>query len=299
MLILIAGITGRLGAHLVASAIARNHSIRGLGRNPQSLQQDIVSSLESFVEIQSYDDISTIDRACRGVDAIICALSPIPKLTLDTQLLLLRAAEKAGVKIFVSSTWNYDWTRICHGDLEHYDPHIAFKRQAELTSPISPVYFFTGIFAEYVFSQLSFPVEDNQDGFGKKITYWGSPDTMIDWTSMHDAAEFTFEVLGMETVKQGTGGIFSFRSGATSPRELAATYEKVKGIKVELVCQGSETELEETALAARKGGNVRNYHSFLGYFIHLFTLRRSWSLQSLWECHRLQRTTLEEVVAMA
>ncbi|OQU97760.1 hypothetical protein CLAIMM_03645 [Cladophialophora immunda] len=297
MLVLIAGVTGSFGPHLIRSALARNHQVRGVGRNPKSLPQDLRNKLESFVEIESYEDAAGLRRACHGVDAVICALRPLAKITLETQLCLLRHAEDAGIKVFVASTWNYDWTRLRFGDLAHYDPDIAFKRHVEMTSSIKPVYFLTGSFAEYTYSPLVFPVLDKGDGSGKNIEYWGEPDQMYDWTSMRDAAEFTFETLGQESVKQGEGGIFTFRSGQMSLRQIAAAYEKVHGVKVGLVCKGSVAELEEIALKAEREGNIQNYWTYLIYFVHLFTLKRIWTLQNPEECPQIKRTTLEEVAA--
>jgi hypothetical protein len=44
-------------------------------------------------------DIAAMDKAVAGVDAVICALAGLPEMFLETQLLLLRAAEGAGVKV--------------------------------------------------------------------------------------------------------------------------------------------------------------------------------------------------------
>ncbi|KAL2827162.1 hypothetical protein BDW59DRAFT_160447 [Aspergillus cavernicola] len=297
MLILIVGITGALGRHLALAAFARNYTVRGLGRSPKSLAPDIESRLESFIELQSYYDMATMERACYGVDAIICALRSTPELELDAQILLLRAAEKAGVKTFVASTWNNDWTRIQFGDWEHYDAHISFKRLADMTSQINPVYLFIGTFAEYLYEFTCFPLQDKEDNSGKELTYWENPDMELDWTSMRDGSEFTLEILNKESVKQGEGGCFSFRSGVTSPKDLALTYEKVKKIKVELVCGGSETELEALAVASRKDTAIKDYFIYAIYFYHLFILRRSWSLVNLEDLPEIRRTSLEEVVA--
>ena len=84
------------------------------------------------------------------------------------------------------------------GDFEHYDAHISFRRQAELSSPISPVYLFIGVLAEYLFEFTCFPPQDKKDGSGKKVTYWGSPHIKVNWTNMRDPAEFTLEVLDDE-----------------------------------------------------------------------------------------------------
>lgn len=104
MLILVAGITGNLGQHLAQVALAKGHQVRGLGRSPDKLDTKVKGQLESFVVSSSYYDISALDRAMTGIDGVICAYSGRPELVLDGNLLLLRAAERAGVKVGRSFT---------------------------------------------------------------------------------------------------------------------------------------------------------------------------------------------------
>src|SRR6478735_1927855 len=105
MLVLVTGVTGNLGLHLIESLSSRGHKVRGLGRSPDKLTKEQRSKLESFVKIQNYWDVDALDRACNGVDAldracngvdaVICAYAGTPVMHLDAQLLLLRAAEPA------------------------------------------------------------------------------------------------------------------------------------------------------------------------------------------------------------
>ena len=45
-----------------------------------------------------------MDRATRGVDAIICSFAAVPEMYMESQMLLIRAAERAGVKVRSSGT---------------------------------------------------------------------------------------------------------------------------------------------------------------------------------------------------
>jgi uncharacterized protein YbjT (DUF2867 family) len=99
MLILIAGITGNMGKHLAQSALDRGHQVRGLGRSPKNLPSKLRDELENFIVSSSYYDISAIEQAVHGVDAVVCAYAGLPELQLDAQLILLRAAERAGLKV--------------------------------------------------------------------------------------------------------------------------------------------------------------------------------------------------------
>src|ERR1700759_4726662 len=140
MLILIAGITGNMGRNLALASFSAGHQVRGLSRNPSKLPEAISTKLESFVQSSSHEDIPALDKACHGVDAIICAYAPNSIASLDGQLFLLRAAERAGVKRFHAASWNLNWSKQPLGVLETYDAYISFMYQARISSPIKPLY---------------------------------------------------------------------------------------------------------------------------------------------------------------
>ena len=86
------------GQPIARAALAQGHMVRGLGRSPDKLSKDIASQLESFVQTNDVFDTVALDKATRGADAVVCALSPAPELVVGGQLALLLAAERAGVK---------------------------------------------------------------------------------------------------------------------------------------------------------------------------------------------------------
>lgn len=153
MLVLVTGATGNIGRLVINSLLARGHQVRALARNASDkLSPEILSRLESVVQSSGYDDIASLDRGCAGVDAVVNAYSGRPELTLEGQLLLLHAAERAGVKRFVAACWSYDWTALKLGQQESYDPFIAFHNHVDLTSEIRPIYILSGVFAEVFFA---------------------------------------------------------------------------------------------------------------------------------------------------
>jgi uncharacterized protein YbjT (DUF2867 family) len=107
MLILIGGVTGNLGQRLCRSALSRGHQVRGFARNPDKLEPSLRSQLESFVVTTDYLNQAEYEKACEGVDAIVAAFWAVSELILDAQL-LLRAAEKAGIRRYHAATWNGD-----------------------------------------------------------------------------------------------------------------------------------------------------------------------------------------------
>ena len=102
MLVLIAGITGFVGIPCARSAFARGLQVRGLARNIDNVPEDVRSRLEGFETLSTPYDIAAMDRATKGVDAIICSFAGIPEMFMDSQLLLLRSAERAGVKVCIT-----------------------------------------------------------------------------------------------------------------------------------------------------------------------------------------------------
>ncbi|RYC82078.1 hypothetical protein BFJ63_vAg15022 [Fusarium oxysporum f. sp. narcissi] len=130
MLVLVAGATGNLGQKLIDSLYSRGHQ------------------LECFVQSEPYYDVPAIESACKGVDAVICAYAGMPESSLDGQLLLFRAVERVGIKKYVAASWNFDGKNMNLGVHERYDAYIAFRNQLELSSDITPNYFFTRVPAE-------------------------------------------------------------------------------------------------------------------------------------------------------
>ncbi|KAL4881693.1 hypothetical protein BJY04DRAFT_56493 [Aspergillus karnatakaensis] len=280
MLLLIVGITGDLGQRLAWAALKRGLEIRGLGRNPKKLGKDLTSRLESFVTSDSYQDIAALDRALTGVDGVICAYPMDPVLYLDGGLLLLRAAERAQVRLFVAPTWTSNWTRIAYGEFEVYDSILAFRDHASRTSPINPVYIINGAFAEYTLAPGGPAFES--DGLTAKLRYWGDVlHQKVPWTTMDDAAHWTIELIATDaTVQAGEGGIFQFQSGCDSYESLAKVYEQTMGVKVELVCEGDLTMLRDALERERRvtGRSASMQYLYLAW--SLIAADGRWQLQA-------------------
>lgn len=151
-IVLVAGCTGNIGQRLIEALHVRGHTVRGASRSPGKLDASQMAKLESFVQIENYDDITGLNRACHGVRAVICAYAALLDLQLEGQLLLLRAAERAGAEIFVSSSWNFDWRGMRLGAHEIYDPFISLHNHAAMTSKLNVIFIFTGMLAEVLFS---------------------------------------------------------------------------------------------------------------------------------------------------
>ena len=104
MLVLIYGITGLVGQATARAALEAGHQVRGLARSPDKLPADLSEKLEGFTKMTGVDDLTAFDKACIGVDAVISAPIALPETVVVAQIHLLRAAEKAGVKVGRQST---------------------------------------------------------------------------------------------------------------------------------------------------------------------------------------------------
>lgn len=281
MLVLITGITGKLGTHLARAALQRGgFRVRGLGRHPESLDPEIASQLESFVRCESHDDIPALDKAVASVDAVVCAYKPDPVLDLEGHLLLLRAAERAGIKIFHASSWNADWRLFDWGEFEHYDTHIAFQRHVELTSSIKPIYVFTGIFGEYLFSPAGPGMFSKEESGAASVQVWGKGDAKWAWTSMKDAAEFSIDLLTRKDIQKGAGGYFSVKSGDSSAYDIARTYENVTGTKVDVIQVGPMESLGQQLHQARQKHGPSEYKQYVPLELQLFGYKGKFELQT-------------------
>lgn len=298
MLVLVTGVTGNLGLHLIESLVSRGHEVRGLGRSPAKLTSEQLSKLESFVEIKNYYDTDALDTACAGVDAVICAYAGTPVMHLDAQLILLRAAERAGVTRFHAASWNCDWRELKIGMHQSYDACIAFYQQAKLTSSIKPIYILTGGLTEVYFSlpghgNFSPAYNGPWDPEKKTLDIWGTGDETWNLTTEKDAAEFSAEVIQRDDAPEG--GFWELLSGEYSPRELAKIYKAARGVEVKFNHRGSLDDLKDLAHTLRNQKPYNDYYSFIGLFYQLFQLDGTYSLKKL-DNHRLnvKTTSMEE-----
>lgn len=74
---------------------------RGLSRDLSKIPLDLQQSLEGIEVLHDIRDQRAIERAVSGVDAVVSAVAAVPDMITETQLLLLRAAEAAVVKVSV------------------------------------------------------------------------------------------------------------------------------------------------------------------------------------------------------
>ncbi|KAK7987277.1 NmrA-like family protein [Apiospora saccharicola] len=248
MLVLIAGITGTCGQHLARAAMAADHRVRGLTHDSDDLEPDIEARLEGFVKMADAFDIQALAEACKDVDAVMCAYSWEPQLIVEGQVLLLRAAEKAGVKIFHACSWNYDQL----GDHEAYDSYIMFCNHARTSSTIRPIYGFTGLTPQYTLTHPSVGVSEHEN---LALNYFGDGDER-DITAADLAA---YSIAAISDPDAASGGLYHV---IAFHEPDADTYEEVvRGVKINWKHHGGGNS---TSHDERQHSNSE--HS--GHFLH-------------------------------
>ncbi|KAI6772938.1 hypothetical protein HG530_003896 [Fusarium avenaceum] len=250
MFILIAGITGMVGQELARVALAQGHQVRGLSRNSHKLDPAIASKIDKFVTCKDYFDTASFAEAVEGVDAVISALPPVASIIGAGQLALLLEAEKAGVKVFHAASWNFDWTKLNMGDHETYDAYLSFKRLAELSSALKPIYGFVGAILEYSFIDCK---RDSRPALintaTQSLVYFGTGNEQLSFISVNDLSKFTLAAISDPLILER--GIYYAESFRCTMTELADMYGKARGTEITTQRLGGKADLEAMLAGAR------------------------------------------------
>jgi len=291
MLVLIAGITGMVGQPCAYHALAKGHKVRGLGRSPDKLDAALTQKLEGFEKSSSIYDIDALDRAVKGVDAIVSAYTDLPEVVVEGQLLLLRAAERAGVKIFHAASWNYDWTKGQLGQHETYDCYISFWNHVRISSSIKPIYGFTGIIPDYMFYS---PTQNPLNKDEKTLIYFGDGTKELIWTTADDLAAFSIEAIS--SPKAAEGGFYRVDSFRKSLLDVVKEYEAVRDVTIERKRLGSLEDVDNMLDAARSNTDPTLFLEYIGLAYLKYMIRGTWDYESVdndrWS--NVKRTSIHE-----
>lgn len=101
--VVVAGGSGGLGQHIVDAILAtKKHDVVVLSRSPKPA----LSRRGATVVPVSYTDPNSLENALKGADAVISTMVDYnPTRWVASQLALLNAAKKAGVRRFAPSEW--------------------------------------------------------------------------------------------------------------------------------------------------------------------------------------------------
>lgn len=280
MLILIAGVTGMVGQACAQAAFSAGHRVRGLARNPEKLDKTVLGKLEGFIKMKNIYDIPKLDEAAQGVDAIISAIHFTPESVLEGQLLLLRAAERAHVKVkLCSSGWigvfSFDkihrYSMRLPGTTTGRNCNLATARAMTLISPFttisvlvlpsSPSIASQEVIVDFIFDKASHsnPVNEN----AKTLSFYGTGNETWTFTALDDLATYTIQAVSEPDAARG--GYYYVDSFRCTTFELGRAYEDVHGIHLKPVCLGSIDDLDRKVERARMSFGPQRYLEYIGW----------------------------------
>ncbi|KAE8227136.1 hypothetical protein CF319_g337 [Tilletia indica] len=219
--LLIVGVTGNVGVEILRYALSSASPfthIRGLARTTSKLPKDLLEAPNAeYIDADAYD-VQAYERACEDVDSVICAYRGIASLGLEAQLILMRAADRCGVKQMVLASWNYDLSKLKLGDHEPYDMYISVLNQAEFNKTLKVSFIVSGVFFDVLWW---FGIWDAE---GERFKTYGTGDEKWRLTSREDAARFA-----VETLRDGKrSGIQYVASESLSLNEISKVFAEVK-----------------------------------------------------------------------
>lgn len=184
--VVIVGATGDLGGRIVRELSKLKATVRALVRpgTPESK----VRVLEDFgceVLYVDFADHKNLVQAMRGAGVVLSTVAGLGDVIVGLQTKLLNAAVEANVPRFIPSDFSIDFTKIPEGANRNLNLRLEFLRIAEkadikLTSILNGGFLdmLTGV-APFILFKMD------------RVLCWGSPDQLMDWTTIDDTAKFT------------------------------------------------------------------------------------------------------------
>jgi uncharacterized protein YbjT (DUF2867 family) len=232
--IVVTGATGNLGGRIVNSILKQGAAVRALVRPGTANDKcdALRKSGASVVEVD-FHHLDQIVNACAGAFCVVSAFAGLRDVIVEAQQMLLEGSVKAGVPRFIPSDFCADYTRWPQHENRTLDLRREFKGILDkaLTSPTSIL---NGAFLDLLFGP--FP------GFNREartVTYWGDPDSKLEFTKLNDIAAFT-ALASLDVSAPRTLRIVGERISA---RELVTVAQEVSGERFQLVNGGSISEL--------------------------------------------------------
>ncbi|MGB6546201.1 MAG: NmrA family NAD(P)-binding protein [Candidatus Acidiferrales bacterium] len=208
-IIVVAGARGNLGKLICDALLSRARTdgrpvlVRGLVRksSAHAASADAPASpadrqlgIELAIEPVDYHSDDDLNRVCAGAYCVVSALQGLEDVIVGVQSRLLNAAIKAGARRFIPSDYSLDITKLPVGANRNFDLRLIFhQRAAEIIRQSNSTLEFTSIF-QGAFMELLGTGWVLFDYKKRRVTYLGSPDTVMEFTTIANTAEFTAAV---------------------------------------------------------------------------------------------------------
>lgn len=248
-MILVVGATGLVGGEVCRQLTGAGMPVRALIRPTAKPDQiDSLRSLGIDTIVGDLRDTKSLATACRDIDAIVSTVSSMPFsyqagvndiATVDTDGMraLIDAAEKAGVKRFVYTSFS--------GHLDIPSPLVQAKRTIEgvlMASRLDWTILRPSYFMEvWLTPAVGFDAEHG------KVTLFGTGKSPISFISTRDVAAFATTALLSASTSRATLEIGG--PEAISPLDVVTLYEETLGRKIDITLV-SESDLEAQQASA-------------------------------------------------
>ncbi len=241
--VLIAGATGMLGSRIAHHLLARpDVQVRLLVRNA-----DVRAKLEPLIaggaELIEGDliDAGSLDRATRGVDAIVSAVQGGPDVIVDGQVALAAAGRANGVWRILPSDFGLDLFKATPGE------HAMFDMRAEADRRIAALGLQQVNVLQGGFMDMFLPGGGAIDLDAGTVSFFGDGHRKVEVTSVEDTARVVARIALDRSVPAGK---FAFAGDRISFREAGAIIFAATGRPIEPVSLGSEADLRAAMAAA-------------------------------------------------
>jgi uncharacterized protein YbjT (DUF2867 family) len=227
--ILVAGATGNLGSKIVAALIKNGADVSAIVRKETAHER--VAALEKMgVKVYPVDmsNQQEVAKVCAGKTCVVSALSGLNETIIDTQLVLLNAANEAKVPRFIPSDFSIDFTNLIEGNNRNLDFRRAFHTYLD-KAPIQATSVFNGAFMELLTGDMPLIMAEK-----KRILHWGSPEQVMDFTTTFNVAAYTAKA----ALDPNAPRYLRIAGGSTSAKDLVPLMSRISGENFKLFRPG-------------------------------------------------------------
>jgi nucleoside-diphosphate-sugar epimerase len=230
----VAGATGNLGGRIVKALRGRGAEVRAVVRpTTEASRRQAIEETGAEVIPVDFNDAAAVRRSLADSFCVISALQGLSEVIINTQSQLLAGAIAAKVPRFIPSDYAADFTKLDEGENRNFDLRRAFHRILD-AAPIASTSILNGAFMELL--TYGMPLFDRK---GSKVSYYGSPDQTLDFTTMDDSATFTAEAaMDIEAPR-----VLRIAGDQITARQLADLGQELTGTAFELVRLGGLDDL--------------------------------------------------------
>jgi hypothetical protein len=167
------------------------HALAVSGEDPS---ESAAEQQQLILEPVDYGNEGDLRRACAGAQCVVSTLQGLEDVIVGVQSRLLEAAIANKVRRFIPTDYSIDFTKLPAGSNRNFDLRLQFHAAADRIiqrskSSIELTSIYQGAFTELL--GTGWVVFDYKK---RQITYFGSPETVSQYTTWKNTAEFTAAV---------------------------------------------------------------------------------------------------------